>query len=197
MIDYISGRLIELSPTSAVVENQGIGYYVEVSLQTYRALNGKSEVKVYIQTQTNMREGTETNYGFADKEERNLFRIITGVAGMGASSARMILSAMSSEELKETILSENVAKLNSIKGIGLKTAQRLILELKDKIVKDENTNFENLLNTSTNSNAEEASIALQSLGFNRANIAKALKTILKGNQHLKVEEIIKEALKVL
>lgn len=197
MIDYISGRLIELSPTSAVVENQGIGYYVEVSLQTYRALNGKSEVKVYIQTQTNMREGTETNYGFADKEERNLFRIITGVSGMGASSARMILSAMSSEELKETILSENVAKLNSIKGIGLKTAQRLILELKDKIVKDENTNFENLLNTSTNSNAEEASIALQSLGFNRANIAKALKTILKGNQHLKVEEIIKEALKVL
>ena len=197
MIDYISGRLIELSPTSAVVENQGIGYYVEVSLQTYRALNGKSEVKVYIQTQTNMREGTETNYGFADKEERNLFRIITGVSGMGASSARMILSAMSSDELKETILSENVAKLNSIKGIGLKTAQRLILELKDKIVKGENTNFESLLNTSTNANAEEASIALQSLGFNKANISKAMKTILKDNPDLKVEDIIKEALKIL
>lgn len=197
MIDYISGRLVELSPTDAVIENQGTGYVVEISLQTYEELNGKTEAKVYIQRQVNQRDGLETDYGFASKEERSLFRAITGVSGMGASSARMILSSLTPEELRNTILSENVARLKSIKGIGLKSAQRLILELKDKIVKGEGGNLEALLHAQANADAEEAATALQNLGFSKPNITKAIQSILKDKPDAKVEDIIKAALKIL
>lgn len=197
MIDYISGRLTELSPTNAVIENQGIGYIMEISLQTYEELNGKSEATLYIQRQVNQRDGIEIDYGFASKEERNLFRSITSVSGMGASSARMILSALNPEELRNTILSENVARLKSIKGIGLKSAQRLILELKDKIVKGDGGNFEAILHSQSNADAEEAAIALQNLGFTKPNISKAIQTILKNTPDAKVEDIIKAALKML
>ena len=197
MTDYISGKLTELSPTNAVIENQGIGYIMEISLQTYEELNGKSEVTLYIQRQVNQRDGIEIDYGFASKEERNLFRSITSVSGMGASSARMILSALNPEELRSTILSENVARLKSIKGIGLKSAQRLILELKDKIVKGDGGNFEAILHSQSNADAEEAAIALQNLGFTKPNISKAIQTILKNTPDAKVEDIIKAALKML
>ena len=197
MIDYISGRLTELSPTNAVIENQGIGYIMEISLQTYEVLNGKTEATLYVQRQVNQRDGIETDYGFATKEERNLFRSITGVSGMGASSARMILSSLTPEELQNTILSENVARLKSIKGIGLKSAQRLILELKDKIVKGEGSNFEAILKAQTNADTEEAAIALQNLGFTKPNISKAIQAILKQTPDAKVEDIIKAALKML
>ena len=197
MIDYISGRLTELSPTNAVIENQGIGYIMEISLQTYEELNGKSEATLYIQRQVNQRDGIEIDYGFASKEERNLFRSITSVSGMGASSARMILSALNPEELRSTILSENVARLKSIKGIGLKSAQRLILELKDKIVKGDGGNFEAILHSQSNADAEEAAVALQNLGFTKPNISKAIQTILKNTPDAKVEDIIKAALKML
>ena len=197
MTDYISGKLTELSPTNAVIENQGIGYIMEISLQTYEELNGKSEATLYIQRQVNQRDGTEIDYGFASKEERNLFRSITSVSGMGASSARMILSALNPEELRSTILSENVARLKSIKGIGLKSAQRLILELKDKIVKGDGGNFEAILHSQSYADAEEAAIALQNLGFTKPNISKAIQTILKNTPDAKVEDIIKAALKML
>lgn len=197
MTDYISGKLTELSPTNAVIENQGIGYIMEISLQTYEELNGKSEATLYIQRQVNQRDGIEIDYGFASKEERNLFRSITSVSGMGASSARMILSALNPEELRSTILSENVARLKSIKGIGLKSAQRLILELKDKIVKGDGENFEAILHSQSNADAEEAAIALQNLGFTKPNISKAIQTILKNTPDAKVEDIIKAALKML
>lgn len=197
MIDYISGRLAELSPTNAVIENQGIGYIMEISLQTYEELNGKTEATLYIQRQVNQRDGVEIDYGFATKEERNLFRSITSVSGMGASSARMILSSLTPEELQNTILSENVARLKSIKGIGLKSAQRLILELKDKIVKGEGSNFDAILKVQTNADAEEAAIALQNLGFTKPNISKAIQAILKQTPDAKVEDIIKAALKML
>lgn len=197
MTDYISGRLTELSPTNAVIENQGIGYIMEISLQTYEELNGKSEATLYIQRQVNQRDGIEIDYGFASKEERNLFRSITSISGMGASSARMILSALNPEELRNTILSENVARLKSIKGIGLKSAQRLILELKDKIVKGDGGNFEAILHSQSNADAEEAAIALQNLGFTKPNISKAIQTILKNTPDAKVEDIIKAALKML
>ena len=197
MTDYISGKLTELSPTNAVIENQGIGYIMEISLQTYEELNGKSEATLYIQRQVNQRDGIEIDYGFASKEERNLFRSITSVSGMGASSARMILSALNPEELRSTILSENVARLKSIKGIGLKSAQRLILELKDKIVKGDGGNFEAILHSQSNADAEEAAIALQNLGFTKPNISKAIQTILKNTPDAKVEDIIKDALKML
>ena len=197
MIDYISGRLAELSPTNAVIENQGIGYIMEISLQTYEELNGKTEATLYIQRQVNQRDGVEIDYGFATKEERNLFRSITSVSGMGASSARMILSSLTPEELQNTILSENVARLKSIKGIGLKSAQRLILELKDKIVKGEGSNFDAIFKAQTNADAEEAAIALQNLGFTKPNISKAIQAILKQTPDAKVEDIIKAALKML
>lgn len=197
MTDYISGKLTELSPTNAVIENQGIGFIMEISLQTYEELNGKSEATLYIQRQVNQRDGIEIDYGFASKEERNLFRSITSVSGMGASSARMILSALNPEELRNTILSENVARLKSIKGIGLKSAQRLILELKDKIVKGDGGNFEAILHSQSNADAEEAAIALQNLGFTKPNISKAIQTILKNTPDAKVEDIIKAALKML
>ena len=197
MTDYISGKLTELSPTNAVIENQGIGYIMEISLQTYEELNGKSEATLYIQRQVNQRDGIEIDYGFASKEERNLFRSITSVSGMGASSARMILSALNPEELRNTILSENVARLKSIKGIGLKSAQRLILELKDKIVKGDGGNFEAILHSQSNADAKEAAIALQNLGFTKPNISKAIQTILKNTPDAKVEDIIKAALKML
>lgn len=195
MIDYISGKLETLTPTSAVIDNQGIGYIVEISLQTYDVLQGKSDVRVYVQRQVNQRDGLEVDYGFASMEERELFRSITSVSGMGAGSARMILSAMSPEELRSAILSEDVVKLKSIKGIGLKSAQRLILELKDKIVKGDGEAA--LFAIASNDNAEEAATALQNLGFTKANISKAIQSILKANPGATVEEIIKAALKML
>ncbi|MBQ9400432.1 MAG: Holliday junction branch migration protein RuvA [Bacteroidales bacterium] len=197
MTDYISGRVAELTPTRLVIDNQGIGYAVEISLQTYAAFEGKSEGTVYIQQQANPREGTTVDYGFATKSERELFCQITSVSGIGAASARMILSSLSPDELREAILSENTNTIKSVKGIGLKSAQRLILELKDKIIKGGSADAEALFFAEKNENVEEASSALQILGFNKQNIDKAIKAILKKNPAAKVEDIIKEALKML
>lgn len=197
MIDYISGKIAELTPTRVVVDNQGIGYGIEISLQTYSALENKKETTIFIQSQVNQREGTEVEYGFATKDERDLFRLITSVSGMGAASARMILSSLTSNELREAILAENVNLIKSIKGIGLKTAQRIILELKDKIVKGGESSTEMLFQTDTNAAAEEATSALQMLGFSKPNIQKAIQAILKANPAASVEQIIKSALKML
>ena len=197
MIDYISGRLKTLTPTYAVIENSGIGYMVEISLQTYDFLSGKEDCTVYIQRQVNQRDGTEVDYGFSTREERELFRSITGVSGMGASSARMILSALSPSELKETILTEDTARLKAIKGIGLKSAQRLVLELKDKMGKAEEGEPGVLLRNNRNEIAEEATAALVNLGFARPNINKAVQTILKATPEASVEVIIKNALRML
>ena len=197
MIDYISGKIAELTPTRVVIDNQGIGYGIEISLQTYSALENKKESTVFIQSQVNQREGTEVEYGFATKDERDLFRLITSVSGMGAASARMILSSLTANELREAILAENVNLIKSIKGIGLKTAQRIILELKDKIVKGGESSNEILFQTETNAAAEEATSALQMLGFSKPNIQKAIQAILKANPAASVEQIIKSALKML
>lgn len=197
MIDYISGKLVKLSPTTAVIDNQGIGYSIEISLQTYDVINGKEEVKLYIQNQVNQRDGSEIDYGFASISERSTFRDITSVSGMGAATARMILSTFGPEELKEAILAENVNKIKSVKGLGLKTAQRLVLELKDKIVKGGETDLTTLLKVDINKAAEEATVALQNLGFSKPNINKAVQNILKTNPSASVEEIIKAALKSL
>ena len=197
MIEYISGKLATLSPTMAVIDNQGIGYCVEISLQTYDALNGKSEAVVYIQRQVNPRDGSEVDYGFATRDERELFRQITSVSGMGAASARMVLSSLSAEELRTAILSEDVNRLKGVKGIGLKTAQRMVLELKDKIIKGEDAGSAVLFKTDSGAAAEEASTALQMLGFSKPNINKAIQAILKQNPGASVEEIIKAALQRL
>ena len=197
MIDYVSGKLATLTPTMAVIDNQGIGYAVEISLQTYDVLRGKDSATVYIQRQVNPRDGSEVDYGFASQDERELFRQITSVSGMGAASARMILSSLSAEELRSAILSEDVNRLKSIKGIGLKTAQRMVLELKDKIVKGEGASPDVLFRTDAGAAAEEANTALQMLGFSKPNINKAIQAILKENPSASVEELIKTALQRL
>ena len=197
MIEYISGKIAELTPTTVTIDNNGIGNIMEISLQTYSKLDGKTEAKIYVQTQMNQRDGIQVDYGFADKAERELFRMITSVSGMGAASARMILSSMSADEFREVVLSENVNALKSVKGIGLKSAQRLVLELKDKLIKGEGASSEVLFQTASSEAVEEASSALQMLGFTKPNIQKAIQNILKANPNASVEQIIKSALHML
>ena len=197
MIDYISGKLVTLTPTMAVIDNQGIGYALEISLQTYDVLNGKDSATVFVQRQLNPRDGTDVDYGFATRDERELFRQITSVSGMGAASDRMVLSSLTAEELRNAILAEDVARLKSVKGIGLKTAQRMVLELKDKIVKGDGAEPGVLLRSEPNAAADEAATALQMLGFTKPNINKALQAILKTNPQASVEELIKAALQRL
>ena len=197
MIDYISGTIAELSPTRVVVDNNGIGYRIEISLQTYEALEGKDKCKVYIYHLIRQREDMEMFYGFATKDERELFELIIGVSGIGVGSARMILSSMSCDEVREAILSENVNKIKSVKGIGLKSAQRMILELKDKVIKGDGAAVEVLMVPDNQSDIEEATRALVMLGFSKPNINKAIQSILKKDPQAKVEEIIKAALKIL
>ena len=196
MIDYVSGKIDELNPTQVVIDNNGIGYRMEISLQSYALLEGKSEARVYIQNQVNPRDGSEISYGFANKDERALFQLITSVSGMGAASARMVLSSLSADEFRQAIISENLNLIKSVKGIGLKTAQRLILELKDKIVEGGGSDS-NVLFTSSNEVIEEASSALVMLGFSKPNVQKAIQQIIKQNPGAKVEDIIKAALKML
>lgn len=197
MIDYISGSIVELTPTRVVVDNHGMGYGIEISIQTYEALEGKEQAKVYTYEKINQQDGTQVMYGFATKDERELFELIISVSGIGAASARMMLSSMNADELREAIISENVAKIKTIKGIGLKSAQRLVLELKDKVVKGEGASTELLLQPSNSSDVDEATSALVMLGFSKPNINKAIQSILKTKPNAKVEEIIKMALKML
>lgn len=198
MIDYIKGLIAELTPTRVVIDNNGIGYRIEISLQTYELLEGKSEAKIYIYHYFRQREDIEMYYGFATKDERELFELIIGVSGIGVNSARMMLSSMSADELRDAIIGEDVNKIKSVKGIGLKSAQRMILELKDKIVKGEGSSNEVLFKAAASSETvEEATRALTMLGFSKPNINKAVQSILKANPTAKVEDIIKAALKML
>jgi len=197
MIDYIKGTIGELSPTRVILDNHGIGYDFEISLQTYEALEGKEEAKIYVYHHLRQREDIELYYGFSSKDERELFSLIIGVSGIGVNSARMMLSSMSCDELRDAIISENVNKIKSVKGIGLKSAQRMILELKDKIVKGEGADNESLFKSANGEAVEEATSALIMLGFSRPNINKAIQSILKDNPSAKVEDIIKAALKLL
>lgn len=195
MIEYIKGNLIEITPTDLVLECHGIGYKILISLQTYEALNGKNETTVYIHHY--IREDEELYYGFASKDERELFRLLIGVSGIGASTARMMLSSLTSDEIRNAILSEDINKIKSIKGIGLKSAQRLILELKDKVVKGAGSDNSTLFAASASGVAEEATAALVLLGFTKANVNKAVSAVLKENPGASLEEIIKSALKKL
>lgn len=195
MIDYIKGTLTELSPTEAIIETYGIGYSSLISLQTYEALNGAKEVKIYIHHY--LREDEELYYGFAERSERELFRLLIGVSGIGAATARMMLSSLSSEEIVNAILTEDINKIKSIKGIGLKSAQRLILELKDKVVKEAESESSAIFSSASKSAIEEATTALVILGFSKANVNKAITAVLKEKPGATLEEIIKLALKKL
>ena len=195
MIDYIKGQIVELTPTELILENAGIGYSILISLQTYEAFQMKTQAVAYIHHY--IREDEELFYGFATKDERELFRLLIGVSGIGVASARMMLSTLTSEEIRQAILSEDVHKIKSVKGIGLKSAQRLVLELKDKIVKGEGSAESALFKADNSGLVDEATTALVMLGFSKANIAKVMPAILKENPAAKVEDIIKAALKKL
>ena len=195
MIDYIKGNIEELTPTEVILDNSGIGYRILISLQTYEGLNGKKDAKVYIHHY--LREDEELYYGFASKDERELFRLLIGVSGIGASTARMMLSSLTSEEIRNAILAEDINKIKSIKGIGLKSAQRLILELKDKVVKGAGADNSVLFSPASNSTAEEATTALVMLGFTKVNVNKAVAAVLKEHPNATLEEIIKLGLKRL
>ena len=195
MIDYIKGQIIELTPTELILENNGVGYSILISLQTYEAFQLKTQAVAYIHHY--IREDEEQFYGFATKDERELFRLLIGVSGIGVASARMMLSALTSEEIRQAILAENVSRLKSVKGIGLKSAQRLVLELKDKIVKGEGADTELPGMANQSAQADEATTALTMLGFSKANIAKVMPVVLKENPGARVEDIIKAALKRL
>lgn len=197
MIDYISGKIAELTPTRVVLDNSGIGYAIEISLQTYAALESQKEAKVYIYHHIQSSSDVELLYGFSSKDERSIFELLISVSGVGVNTARVILSSFSADELREAILSENVAAIKSVKGIGLKTAQRMVLELKDKISKGEGGVSEVLLVSDRNAVAEEAAAALQMLGFSKPNISKAIQKIVSSNPNIKVEELIKQALQML
>jgi Holliday junction DNA helicase RuvA len=195
MIDYIKGQIAELTPTAVVVECCGIGYNILISLQTYEALQGKADTKVYIHHY--LREDEELYYGFATRDERELFRLLISVSGIGASIARMLLSSLTCEELRSAILSEDIHKIKSVKGIGVKSAQRLVLELKDKIVKGDGADTPALFTTGNPAVVDEATNALVMLGFSKAAIAKVMPALLKQNPSARVEDLIKAALQRL
>ena len=195
MIDYIKGEIIELTPTDIVLECHGIGYNILISVQTYSALDGKKEATVYIHHY--LREDEELYYGFATKEERKMFRLLIGVSGVGAATARMMLSSLTVEEVQNAILSEDVNRIKSVKGIGLKSAQRIIIELKDKIVKGDETDLSALFTKINNKASEEATTALIMLGFTKVNVNKAVNAVLKEDPTASVENIIRKSLQKL
>lgn len=195
MIDYIKGKIIELTPTYTVVECCGIGYMIQISLQTFSAMENKSDITIYIHHY--LREDDEQLYGFASKDERELFRLLIGVSGIGVATAQMMLSSMSSDEIRNAIISEDINRIKSIKGIGLKTAQRLILELKDKIVKGGGADSPVIFQSANSAIVEEATTALVLLGFTKANVNKAVSAVLKETPDATIEQIIKLALKKL
>ena len=199
MYEYIKGQIIEITPTNAVIDCGGLGFNILISLQTYDKLKSDSEGKLFIYH--HLREDDEQLYGFATKDERELFKLLISVNGVGVGSARMMLSSLSDEELRNAIIGEDVHKIKSVKGIGLKTAQRIILDLKDKIVKGGGVDAGSINIVFNGEHVpmkiEEATFALLSLGFTKANITKIINDILKSSPQAGIEYIIKEALKRL
>ena len=196
MIEYVKGEIAELSPATAIIDCNGLGDAVNISLNTYSAIQGKSSCKLYIYEA--IREDAYVLYGFADRQERELFLLLISVSGIGGNTARMILSALSPSELANVISTENANLLKTVKGIGLKTAQRVIVDLKDKIkTSAPATSSEGVFSTMTSEVQEEAVAALTMLGFAAAPSQKVVLTILKEEPNAAVEKVIKLALKRL
>ncbi len=191
MIAHLNGRLIEKTPTNIIVECNGVGYFVKISLNTFSKIGAEENIKIY--TQLQVREDAHTLYGFYDQKERIMFNHLISVSGVGANTAILMLSALTSDEIATAIQSDNVSLIQSIKGIGVKTAQRLIIDLKDKVGKLD-FEIENIF-TVNNTNQKDALTALLSLGFDKQKAEKAINRILTDDQS--VEDIIKQALKVL
>lgn len=193
MYEYLKGTLTDITPTYAIVEAAGVGYFVNISLQTYTEISSSKEVLLYIHQQ--IREDAHVLYGFAKKEERELFRLLIGVSGVGAATARIMLSSLKSNELTGAIASGNIATLKGIKGIGAKTAERIIVDLKDKVMKvaiDGDLSLPSVTDSS-----REAIAALIALGFAKPATEKAVSTVLKQDPTISVEELIRSALQRL
>ena len=193
MITKISGRMVEKSPTELVIDCNGIGYLVNISLNTYSKIGDDENISLF--TYLQVKEDSHTLFGFCDKQERNLFKKLISVSGIGASTARTMLSSLSPEEIQNAIVSENVSTIQSIKGIGLKTAQRLIIDLKDKVglVSEKNEISSNIYNT----NQDEALSALEVLGYGRKHTTKIVQMLINERPEITVEQLIKGALNKL
>lgn len=191
MIAHLNGRLIEKTPTHIIVECAGVGYFVKISLNTFSKIGPEESIKIF--TQLQVREDAHTLYGFYSTSERDMFNHLISVSGIGANTGILMLSAMTSDEIASAIVNEEVGIIQSIKGIGAKTAQRVIIDLKDKVMKSDFVS-ENIF-ASNNTNQNDALTALLALGFDKKRAEKAINKILTDDQS--VEEIIKEALKVL
>ena len=193
MITHIEGNICELTPTYVVLDSNGIGYFINISLTTFSKLESSINKKIKLFTHLNVREDSHTLYGFFKIEERKVFRLLISVSGVGASTGMMILSSLSSSEINQAISSEDINKLKSIKGIGLKSAQRIIIDLKDKIKEVEI--IENNFNDNHNIKKNQALSALETLGFSAKKSSKILDNILNESPDISVEELIKLSLK--
>lgn len=197
MIDFIKGEISDLTPTSVVIENNGIGYFINIPLTVYTSLTRETTTKLYIFE--SIREDAFVFFGFLKQAERHLFLLLISVSGVGANTARVIMSSYTAKEIQDMIAAANVTALNAIKGIGAKTAQRIIVDLKDKIMKIEGTSSDVIsqIPFEYNKTKEETLAALSMLGYTQATSQKVVDKILKDDPTLPVEKVIKTALKML
>ena len=193
MIAQVQGRLVEKNPTDVVIDCHGVGYFLNISLHTYSQIPDQENIRLY--TQLLVREDAMTLYGFSSKEERSVFNLLLSVSGVGASTARTMLSSLTPIQVRDAIVSEDIAIIQGVKGIGAKTAQRVILDLKDKIIKLYGAETSGVVSSNTNRN--EALSALETLGYARKIAEKACDAVLNNSPSASVEEIIKMAFKHL
>ncbi|BCY28146.1 Holliday junction branch migration protein RuvA [Flavobacterium okayamense] len=193
MIAHIQGRLVEKTPTDVVIECNGVGYHINISLHTYSLIPDGENLKLF--TFLQVREDAHTLYGFIEKQERELFKLLISVSGVGANTARTMLSSLQPTQIIQAIASNDVGTIQGVKGIGAKTAQRVILDLKDKVLKV--YDLEDVSVVQNNTNKDEALSALEVLGFNRKAAEKVIDKIVKDAPNASVEQLIKQALKNL
>ncbi len=194
MFEYINGKVAELNGSYAILEAGGIGYFIKISLNTYTKLKEKKEAKLFLHQV--LREDTNDLYGFIDKSGREIFRLLISVSGIGANTARVMLSSLTTAEVQKAILENDVNTIKSVKGIGIKTAQRVIVDLRDKIGKVA-ADSGDIFDVSSNTNKDESLSALVMLGFSKKLAEKAIDKATKSDKNLSVEDIIKKSLKSL
>ena len=193
MITHLNGKLVEKNPTHVIIECAGVGYFVNISLNTFSKIKDEESISLF--THLQVKEDSHTLFGFAEKSEREIFRLLLSVSGIGSSTARIMLSSLSPAQIRDAIANGDVATIQGIKGIGAKTAQRVILDLRDKILKV--YDIDEVSINSNNTNKEEALSALEVLGFVRRQAEKAVDKVINQDPSLSAENIIKLALKNL
>ncbi|WP_179339178.1 Holliday junction branch migration protein RuvA [Winogradskyella ludwigii] len=193
MITHIEGKLVEKNPTDVVIDCNGVGYFINISLHTFSQIPDQEHLRLY--TYLQVREDSQSLYGFSSTVEREIFKLLISVSGIGTNTARTMLSSLTPDQVKEGIAGGDVALIQSVKGIGVKTAQRVIIDLKDKVLKV--YGIDELSSIPNNTHKDEALSALDVLGFNKKQSEKVVDKILQAQPDAQVEQIIKEALKNL